>query len=229
MGFRVTCFAAVISGCIASSNIAHATTIFTDFGPGNAFDHSTGWIVSGLGSSSGIAFSPAMPFSSSVEANLTQIDIAMANDNVGSSTVKTATLTLFTNTGGALGPALGSWTVTNILNINGGGPTVLSVTGISGVHLNSGGNYYLQASASGDADEGWYTNSIGLSGTLLILRSDETDPVLQEGTLGAFDIIGDITAASATPLPAALPLFAGGLGALGLLGWRRKKKAALAA
>jgi hypothetical protein len=38
------------------------------------------------------------------------------------------------------------------------------------------------------------------------------------------------TAAAATPLPAALPLFATGLGALGLLGWRRKKKsAALAA
>ena len=35
---------------------------------------------------------------------------------------------------------------------------------------------------------------------------------------------------SAIPLPAALPLFATGLGALGLLGWRRKKKsAALAA
>jgi hypothetical protein len=31
-----------------------------------------------------------------------------------------------------------------------------------------------------------------------------------------------------TPLPAALPLFASGLGALGLLGWRRKRKAALA-
>ncbi len=30
----------------------------------------------------------------------------------------------------------------------------------------------------------------------------------------------------ATPLPAALPLFATGLGALGVLGWRRKKKAA---
>jgi hypothetical protein len=34
---------------------------------------------------------------------------------------------------------------------------------------------------------------------------------------------------SQTPLPAALPLFATGLGALGLLGWRRKRKAALAA
>jgi hypothetical protein len=27
-----------------------------------------------------------------------------------------------------------------------------------------------------------------------------------------------------TPLPAALPLFATGLGAMGLLGWRRKRK-----
>ena len=30
------------------------------------------------------------------------------------------------------------------------------------------------------------------------------------------------------PLPAALPLFATGLGALGLLGWRRKRKAVVA-
>ena len=34
---------------------------------------------------------------------------------------------------------------------------------------------------------------------------------------------------SATPLPAALPLFATGLGALGLLGWRRRRKAKAAA
>jgi hypothetical protein len=33
---------------------------------------------------------------------------------------------------------------------------------------------------------------------------------------------------SATPLPAALPLFATGLGGLGLLGWRRKRKNAAA-
>ena len=34
---------------------------------------------------------------------------------------------------------------------------------------------------------------------------------------------------TATPLPATLPLFAGGLGAIGLLGWRRKKKPATVA
>ena len=37
------------------------------------------------------------------------------------------------------------------------------------------------------------------------------------------------TPGSATPLPAALPLFASGLGAFGLLGWRRKRKATPAA
>jgi hypothetical protein len=37
-------------------------------------------------------------------------------------------------------------------------------------------------------------------------------------------LVYDYTPA-ATPLPAALPLFATGLGALGLLGWRRKRKA----
>jgi len=41
-----------------------------------------------------------------------------------------------------------------------------------------------------------------------------------------FDFQDLTLSVTATPLPAALPLFAGGLGALGLLGWRRKKKAA---
>jgi hypothetical protein len=37
------------------------------------------------------------------------------------------------------------------------------------------------------------------------------------------------TMVSTTPLPAALPLFATGLGAMGLLGWRRKRKNTAAA
>jgi hypothetical protein len=47
-----------------------------------------------------------------------------------------------------------------------------------------------------------------------------TDP----GGLG-WDNFNFTSSAGATPLPAALPLFASGLGGLGLLGWRRKRKA----
>jgi len=43
-----------------------------------------------------------------------------------------------------------------------------------------------------------------------------------------FDIGLDNVQVTETPLPATLPLFATGLGALGLLGWRRKRKAAFA-
>jgi PEP-CTERM motif len=46
----------------------------------------------------------------------------------------------------------------------------------------------------------------------------------------ANNAVGTITASPATvPLPSTLPLFATGLGVLGLLGWRRKRKAAVAA
>lgn len=46
---------------------------------------------------------------------------------------------------------------------------------------------------------------------------------------GGFFVNGElIQEVSATPLPAALPLFATGLGALGLFRWRRKQKAAAA-
>jgi hypothetical protein len=41
-----------------------------------------------------------------------------------------------------------------------------------------------------------------------------------------FELDNFAASRATTPLPGALPLFATGLGALGLLGWRRKKKAA---
>jgi len=50
--------------------------------------------------------------------------------------------------------------------------------------------------------------------------------VLTVANLAAHNHSLEIGPVSEVPLPAALPLFATGLGALGLLGWRRKKKAA---
>ena len=47
--------------------------------------------------------------------------------------------------------------------------------------------------------------------------------------VGHIDFEGDVRAPLTNSVPAALPLFGTGLGALGLLGWRRKRKAQAAA
>jgi hypothetical protein len=81
-------------------------------------------------------------------------------------------------------------------------------------------------------------NPLTSGGLLTLVLSDLTD-VLNGGsnyaliinganeTGGLESYIGDFTL-TAAPLPAALPLFASGIGALGLFGWRRKRKNAAA-
>src|SRR5579872_3889058 len=57
--------------------------------------------------------------------------------------------------------------------------------------------------------------------------SKGTSPSIPKGTRGfAGAGASFVVNIGATPLPAALPLFANGLSALGLLGWRRQRKLA---
>jgi len=60
--------------------------------------------------------------------------------------------------------------------------------------------------------------SLDFSATFVLTEAHETSPSGFPRAVFGLDI-------SPTPLPAALPLFAAGLGGLGLLGWRRKRKA----
>jgi hypothetical protein len=76
----------------------------------------------------------------------------------------------------------------------------------------------VQDNNAGDSLDG-DTLTIDFSGSS-ITGGSLTD---SSGHITTFDLSGTI---AETPLPAALPLFATGLGALGLLGWCRKRKAA---
>jgi hypothetical protein len=78
----------------------------------------------------------------------------------------------------------------------------------------------LDADLSAPTSVNWFAWAFGGSYNGPGCENCDTSPFnpLFEGTAP--------TGGAATPLPAALPLFAGGLGGLGLLGWRRKRKAA---
>ena len=124
-----------------------------------------------------------------------------------------------------------------------GGTASTVVTGLS-----PGAAYILSFLVSGDNEPGgpWQLH-LALDGTTLLTvngidQASGTNPGTTEtvsftaaGTsalllfsqtyLSPASPIIDNVEVSGTPLPAALPLFASGLGALGLLGWRRKRKA----
>ena len=101
--------------------------------------------------------------------------------------------------------------------------TVTTITGITGVSLTAGTWYFLYITAgAADTFDAWNFNSTGATGTEETFCNLGSCPFTQSRSLGAFDVVGGVTA---TPLPTALPLFVSGLGGIGLLGWRRKRKA----
>jgi hypothetical protein len=63
------------------------------------------------------------------------------------------------------------------------------------------------------------------SGTNLVVRYIPTGSSIQEVLFGQLSSLELASEVAAVPLPATLPLFGAGLGALGLLGWRRQRRA----
>ena len=107
---------------------------------------------------------------------------------------------------------------------------ITSVGGSAPFSLTSGGLLFTSNSAP-------INGTPPLSPTEFNLYIDGTPAVSSDNSNNVnAEFHGDLTitmvqagGAGETPLPAALPLFASGLGALGLIGWRKKRKAQLAA
>jgi hypothetical protein len=119
----------------------------------------------------------------------------------------------------------------NLYSIFGGSVTVLSSDGFDGNdnylyypgYPANGGAPFDNAGLSFSFNSGDYNLFCDVGPACFIYYATISDPQ----TLSATFVVN----AATTPLPAALPLFATGLGGLGLLGWRRKRKntAAIAA
>jgi hypothetical protein len=73
---------------------------------------------------------------------------------------------------------------------------------------------------------GWNLNSPGIYTLAARIGSGFDSLSNPTGTTGSSLVTANVSVEQATPLPATLPLFATGLGGLGLLAWRRKRKAA---
>ena len=129
--------------------------------------------------------------------------------------------------------SLGSGTVTGTFDFSAGMFSNFDIT-VTGGPANG---FFFNEDAGSTANLVNATNSSDDHLVLILAASLPTSPDAVTGGLvnncllaefcGEEVALGSILGGSvtATPLPAALPLFATGLGGLGLLGWRRKRKA----
>jgi hypothetical protein len=151
----------------------------------------------------------------------------------------TGSITTDSNTGTLVQSDISSW---NLIINTGNGPVILngpgspatSAANLTGLALTVVGtglffNYglstasFFEIGTTALPNENVVLEDAGQGGPLLQFN----DGVDSQSTSSVSGNV-QIGTASATPLPATLPLFATGVGAMGLLGWRRKRKNAAA-
>ena len=214
MSMRNTLAGAVMAlAAVAGVNgTAKAAVAFDNYGAGFSVNQNVGWTISTSSTPPG-HFDQAMGFQSATTGSLTQIDIALSHVTGAG----TAVISLWTSSGGTLGVELGHWNVTATTQL-GDSPVDLSLSGLSGVNLTAGSNYFLEASATGDTWDAWNLNKTGSSGPHWVNGGADTD------TLGAFDVLTTAT----VPEPAAWAMMLTGFAGLGAM-LRRSRRRSLSA
>ena len=120
-------------------------------------------------------------------------------------------------------------TAIRFYNITGAGETLSDTLSITVAPTATSGNTSVTVDFFSDIEGGAALTPLSCTTvfpTACISASIAETGASQTVNAGVADLIVSFASDVETPLPGALPLFATGLGALGLLGWRRKRKQA---
>jgi hypothetical protein len=203
MTFKAT-VAAVAAVCALTGGAAQAAVIYSSFGPGGSFDRYSGFPVWTAASSMNLETWSAMAFTSTGDADVSQIKLAVGIF-FGDTDME---VSLWSKD---LITQLGTWTITAPSAWRRFSPT--TITGITGLHLDAGGEYALVAKATNDGDGVWAWGSEDAMG----YSQEHTNGVAFDygyGMQGAFEVQGDITA---VPEPATWALMIIGFGGAGAM------------
>ncbi len=204
--------------CLTALPAAASSTLFSNLGPpGDLYYCCEGWTISGTGTL-GFSQSIAEQFQVTTSGNVSQIDAG-----VGWVTGTNAfNVILAADNNGQPGTALGSWSNLSSPQAFGGCCGLITISGISGIHLTTGTNYWLivEPTSLGSTLWGAWNFSNSAFGQL-DYSTDVGQSWLNGGftNQSAFDILGGT---GGVPEPASLFLLGTGLIGIGRM-VRRKR------
>ena len=204
---------------------ATADMLYTNLGPaGDIYDLSSSWTVCGA-SACGTSSTIATPFTVAGSGNqtVTQIDLAVGYIPGSPATFNASIWTDVANLPGVQ-VANASWQGLSSTEMVGNCCDLVSVTGISGVNMISGQQYFMILGPVDNSDSsltGWFYNYQDTNG-LMLSSSDggTTWGSMSNMPIAAFDVMG-FDPPSSTPEPASFLLF--GTGLAGVLSFVRRK------
>jgi hypothetical protein len=196
-----------IAVCVCLPALAD-DTLYSNLGSdGNVYQCCNGWTISGTGTI-GTSYTAANEFTAMASGSVTQIDIGLSYVT-GTNSFYAALYTVGGD--GNPGAQLGYWGNLSSTQNFGGCCGLLTISGITGVSLTAGEDYFLVVGPTNINDTTWGAWNLSNAATGIDLYStDGGQTWVSQGvqSQGAFDIIGG---GPSVPEPSSLLLLGGGL------------------